>query len=94
MYKAIVKSCMLSQFYHGLRSPLCTSKFVIYHRRFSTNTRPRGPLAQPMRILAHNGEINTLVGNMNWVKAREASKGIPLSNEGDMDDGASTFIRT
>ena len=93
MYKGMVQSCVLSQFYHDLRNPLYTSKFVIYHRRFSTNTRPRRPLAQPMHILVHNGEINTLVGNMNWIKAREVSKGIPLTNEGDMEDGYSALMQ-
>ena len=47
--------------------------FAVYHRRFSTNTLPRWPLAQPMRLLGHNGEINTLLGNLNWAKASEAS---------------------
>jgi glutamate synthase (ferredoxin) len=53
---------------------------VIYHRRFSTNTNPRWPLAQPMRVVGHNGEINTLLGNVNWVKAREAQKNGELSD--------------
>jgi len=42
------------------------TNFAIYHRRFSTNTVPKWPLAQPMRCLGHNGEINTLMGNVNW----------------------------
>ncbi|MFM7580899.1 MAG: hypothetical protein ACKO5Q_28710, partial [Microcystaceae cyanobacterium] len=44
---------------------------AVYHRRFSTNTMPKWPLAQPMRLLGHNGEINTLLGNINWMAARE-----------------------
>jgi len=47
--------------------------FAVYHRRFSTNTLPRWPLAQPMRLLGHNGEINTLLGNINWASAAEAN---------------------
>uniref|UniRef100_A0A7S1BLT7 glutamate synthase (ferredoxin) n=1 Tax=Corethron hystrix TaxID=216773 RepID=A0A7S1BLT7_9STRA len=74
VYKGMVQGCVLPQFYKDLTNPLYTSKFVIYHRRFSTNTVPRWPLAQPMRVLGHNGEINTLLGNLNWIKAREASK--------------------
>jgi len=75
VYKGMVQSCVLPQFYKDLKDPDYTTKFVIYHRRFSTNTSPRWPLAQPMRVVGHNGEINTLLGNVNWIKAREASKG-------------------
>jgi glutamate synthase (ferredoxin) len=74
VYKGMVVSNVLPLFYTDLKDPLYTSKFVIYHRRFSTNTSPRWPLAQPMRVVGHNGEINTLLGNVNWVKAREAAK--------------------
>lgn len=86
VYKGMVQSEVLSQYYLDLQNEDYTTKFCIYHRRFSTNTSPRWPLAQPMRVVAHNGEINTLVGNINWVKAREANKGIPTSTEFDMDD--------
>lgn len=85
VYKGMVQSCVLPQFYKDLTNPDYTTKFVIYHRRFSTNTRPKWPLAQPMRVLGHNGEINTLLGNMNWIKAREAAKGIP-DTECDIQD--------
>jgi glutamate synthase (ferredoxin) len=74
VYKGMVQSSVLPTFYKDLTDPDYTTKFVIYHRRFSTNTNPRWPLAQPMRILGHNGEINTLLGNVNWVKAREKAK--------------------
>jgi glutamate synthase (ferredoxin) len=57
------------------RVPKC---FAVYHRRFSTNTMPKWPLAQPMRLLGHNGEINTLLGNINWMMAREADLTHPL----------------
>jgi glutamate synthase (ferredoxin) len=74
VYKGMVQSEVLPLFYKDLTNPDFTSKFIIYHRRFSTNTNPRWPLAQPMRVVGHNGEINTLLGNVNWVKAREAQK--------------------
>ena len=70
VYKAMVRSAVLGDFYRDLPNPDCTSSFAVYHRRFSTNTMPRWPLAQPMRLLGHNGEINTLLGNINWMKAR------------------------
>lgn len=84
VYKGMVQSAVLSQFYKDLTNPDFTSKFIIYHRRFSTNTNPKWPLAQPMRVVGHNGEINTLLGNVNWIKAREASKGV--TKEEDVDD--------
>ena len=60
VYKGMLRSEALGSFYHDLQDPLFTSSFAIYHRRYSTNTTPRWPLAQPMRFLGHNGEINTL----------------------------------
>ena len=84
VYKGMVQSSVLPEFYEDLKNEDYTTKFVIYHRRFSTNTNPRWPLAQPMRVLGHNGEINTLLGNVNWIKAREASKGgIPSGTKSD-----------
>ena len=56
VYKGMVQSEVLPQFYKDLTDPNYTSKFVIYHRRFSTNTNPKWPLAQPMRVVGHNGE--------------------------------------
>ena len=72
VYKGMVRSEVLGDFYTDLKQPEYTSAFAVYHRRFSTNTMPRWPLAQPMRLLGHNGEINTLLGNINWMVAREA----------------------
>ena len=72
IYKGMLRSAVLGQFYQDLYNPLYKSNFAIYHRRFSTNTMPRWPLAQPMRLISHNGEINTLVGNLNWMKSRES----------------------
>ncbi|WP_293057056.1 glutamate synthase large subunit [Okeania sp. SIO2B3] len=73
VYKGMVRSAVLGEFYTDLQNPTYESAFAVYHRRFSTNTMPRWPLAQPMRLLGHNGEINTLLGNINWMKARESS---------------------
>ncbi|MDX1976515.1 MAG: glutamate synthase central domain-containing protein, partial [Pseudanabaenaceae cyanobacterium bins.68] len=71
IYKGMVRSAVLSQFYLDLTNPAYVSAFAIYHRRFSTNTMPKWHLAQPMRFLGHNGEINTLLGNINWFTARQ-----------------------
>eukprot|EP00559_Dactyliosolen_fragilissimus_P004754 CAMPEP_0184863826 /NCGR_PEP_ID=MMETSP0580-20130426/12672_1 /TAXON_ID=1118495 /ORGANISM="Dactyliosolen fragilissimus" /LENGTH=1692 /DNA_ID=CAMNT_0027362387 /DNA_START=217 /DNA_END=5295 /DNA_ORIENTATION=+ len=83
VYKGMVQSCVLPKFYKDLSNTDYTTRFVIYHRRFSTNTSPRWPLAQPMRVVGHNGEINTLLGNVNWIKAREASKSLTEGNQID-----------
>ncbi|HEY9644114.1 MAG TPA: glutamate synthase subunit alpha, partial [Coleofasciculaceae cyanobacterium] len=72
VYKGMVRSEVLGLFYEDLTNPAYTSPFALYHRRFSTNTMPKWHLAQPMRYLGHNGEINTLLGNINWMRAREA----------------------
>ena len=66
-----MRSVVLDQFYPDLSDPKYISNFAIYHRRFITNTMSRWPLAQPFRSLGHNGEINTLLTNINWMKARE-----------------------
>ncbi|MEM9007204.1 MAG: glutamate synthase large subunit [Cyanobacteria bacterium P01_F01_bin.86] len=78
VYKGMVRSEVLGQFYADLQQPDYTSPFALYHRRFSTNTMPKWPLAHPMRLVGHNGEINTLVGNLNWMKAREADLTHPI----------------
>ena len=72
IYKGMVRSEVLGAFYADLQDPDYVSAFVIYHRRFSTNTLPKWPLAQPMRLLGHNGEINTLLGNVKWMAARQS----------------------
>jgi len=96
VYKGMVQSEVLSQFFLDLQNPDYTSKFMIYHRRFSTNTTPKWPLAQPMRTVAHNGEINTLLGNVNWVKAREKSKSTEMGDLVDVDstDNICTMCNT
>ncbi|QXE22310.1 glutamate synthase (Ferredoxin) [Richelia sinica FACHB-800] len=73
VYKGMVRSAVLGEFYEDLQNPSYKTAFAVYHRRFSTNTMPKWPLAQPMRLLGHNGEINTLLGNINWMMAREAT---------------------
>jgi len=85
VFKGMVQSCILPEFYLDLKNPEYTTKFVIYHRRFSTNTNPSWPLAQPMRVLGHNGEINTLLGNVNWIRAREKAKSIADEDDPDCD---------
>ena len=71
VYKGMVRAVILGEFYQDLVNPDYESTFAVYHRRFSTNTMPKWPFAQPMRILGHNGEINTLLGNINWMSNRE-----------------------
>jgi glutamate synthase (ferredoxin) len=78
VYKGMVRSAVLAAFYADLRDSDYVSSFVVYHRRFSTNTMPKWPLAHPMRLLGHNGEINTLVGNINWMVARQADLDHPV----------------
>ena len=72
VYKGMVQSKVLGLYYQDLLNPLYVSNFAIYHRRFSTNTMPKWSLAQPMRFIAHNGEINTLLGNLNWMRSKES----------------------
>ena len=72
VYKGMVQSHILAQYYLDLSDSRYETSFAIYHRRFSTNTLPKWPLAQPMRFMAHNGEINTLLGNLNWIKSKES----------------------
>lgn len=71
VYKALATAEQLPRFYTDLTDPQFVSGFAIFHQRYSTNTFPSWPLAQPMRFLAHNGEINTIQGNRNWMKIRE-----------------------
>ncbi|KAK3446565.1 hypothetical protein EUGRSUZ_A02249 [Eucalyptus grandis] len=78
VYKGMLRSQVLGKFYLDLQNDLYASSFAIYHRRYSTNTSPRWPLAQPMRFLGHNGEINTIQGNLNWMQSREASLKSPV----------------
>ncbi|WP_026244346.1 glutamate synthase large subunit [Dasania marina] len=69
-YKGLVMPVDLAKFYLDLANPALETAICVFHQRFSTNTLPRWPLAQPFRLLAHNGEINTIEGNRNWTEAR------------------------
>jgi len=69
-YKGLMMPVDLPNFYLDLQDPRMEVAMCTYHQRFSTNTLPKWPLAQPFRMLAHNGEINTIRGNRNWAKAR------------------------
>jgi hypothetical protein len=60
----------LTAFYPDLSDERLQTAICVFHQRFSTNTLPKWPLAQPFRFLAHNGEINTITGNRNWAQAR------------------------
>jgi glutamate synthase (NADPH/NADH) large chain len=71
IYKGMFLAEQLTSFYPDLNDTRFVSSFAIYHQRYSTNTFPTWHLAQPFRMLAHNGEINTLLGNINWMKAHE-----------------------
>jgi glutamate synthase (NADPH) large chain len=71
IYKGLFLAESLSVFYPDLLDPRFESRFAIYHQRYSTNTFPQWWLAQPFRCLAHNGEINTIRGNTNWMKSHE-----------------------
>jgi len=71
IYKGLFLAESLSAFYPDLLDPRFESRFAIYHQRYSTNTFPQWWLAQPFRCLAHNGEINTIRGNINWMKSHE-----------------------
>jgi glutamate synthase (ferredoxin) len=72
VYKGMLLTEQLPQYFPDLQSPLMESAIALVHSRFSTNTFPSWDRAHPYRYIAHNGEINTLRGNINWIKAREA----------------------
>lgn len=71
IYKGMVRAELLDQLYPDLLDPTFQSAYAIFHQRYSTNTFPEWRLAQPFRMLAHNGEINTLKGNLNWMRSHE-----------------------
>jgi len=70
VYKGLLLATQVGSFYDDLRDPLCVSALGLVHQRFSTNTFPSWKLAHPYRFIAHNGEINTVRGNVNWMAAR------------------------
>ena len=77
-YKGLLIAPQIPDYYADLSDPLFTSAIALIHQRFSTNTFPTWERAQPFRYLAHNGEINTLRGNINWMRSREATFSSPL----------------
>ncbi|WP_372797244.1 glutamate synthase large subunit [Litorivivens sp.] len=77
-YKGLMMPVDLPKFYPDLGDARLETAICVFHQRFSTNTLPRWPLAQPFRMLAHNGEINTIEGNRNWAEARSAKFSSPL----------------
>jgi glutamate synthase domain-containing protein 2/glutamate synthase domain-containing protein 1/glutamate synthase domain-containing protein 3 len=92
VYKALVKSEALDLFYPDLRSPDFKTRFSLFHRRFSTNTRTSWDKVQPFRIIGHNGEINTITGNRSWAAARERYLGLrkdELLTREDISDSGS-----
>ena len=81
VYKGMLISYQLADFYTDLADQRMRSAFVLVHSRFSTNTFPSWELAHPYRMIAHNGEINTLQGNVNWMRARESQMASELFGE-------------
>jgi glutamate synthase domain-containing protein 2/glutamate synthase domain-containing protein 1/glutamate synthase domain-containing protein 3 len=92
VYKALTRSEDLDRFYLDLQNPAFKTRFALFHRRFSTNTRTSWDKAQPFRLIGHNGEINTIAGNRTWAFAREHSLGLPvdelLTHGGISDTGS------
>jgi glutamate synthase (ferredoxin) len=78
VYKGLLAPAQLGVFYKDLADPEFKTSAALFHQRYSTNTSPSWFLAQPFRLVAHNGEINTLLGNRNWMKAREAALEHPV----------------
>ncbi|WP_162910986.1 glutamate synthase-related protein [Azohydromonas sediminis] len=96
IYKGLLLANQVGQYYRDLQDPRAVSALALVHQRFSTNTFPEWPLAHPYRMVAHNGEINTVKGNFNWMRAREGvmkspvlgddlKKLYPISFEGQSD---------
>jgi glutamate synthase (ferredoxin) len=75
-YKALCAAGQLARFYPDLEDPELAVPFAIFHQRFSTNTEPSWERAQPFRLICHNGEINTIEGNVAWLEARERALGV------------------
>jgi glutamate synthase (NADPH/NADH) large chain/glutamate synthase (ferredoxin) len=78
VYKGLLLADQVGTYYRDLQDPRCTSALALVHQRFSTNTFPRWSLAHPYRMIAHNGEINTVKGNYNWMVAREGVMSSPV----------------
>ncbi|KLN34762.1 glutamate synthase [Cellulosimicrobium funkei] len=97
-YKGMLTTAQLEPFFPDLSDPRYASEIALVHSRFSTNTFPSWPLAQPFRMIAHNGEINTVRGNRNWMAAREGTLAsdavgdlaplLPVCSEGSSDSAS------
>jgi glutamate synthase domain-containing protein 2/glutamate synthase domain-containing protein 1/glutamate synthase domain-containing protein 3 len=81
IYKGLMLAPQIEKFYFELANPLVTSALALIHQRFSTNTFPSWKLAHPYRYVAHNGEINTIRGNISWMNARQSVMRSPLFND-------------
>ena len=90
IYKGMMLAEQVAEFYPDLLDERFESAFAIYHQRYSTNTFPQWWLAQPFRMLAHNGEINTLKGNINWMKSHEIR--LASATFGDMAEDIKPII--
>lgn len=92
IYKAMTKAEQLGLFYEDLQNPLFKTRFAMFHRRFSTNTTSTWDKAQPFRMIAHNGEFNTIAGNRSWAVSRENAMGLYegelLTEKGVSDSGS------
>ncbi len=92
VYKALCLAADLPLFYQDLQNPAYKTRFGLFHRRFSTNTNSTWDKAQPFRLIAHNGEFNTISGNRSWAISREKASGLPkgslLSSEALSDSGS------
>jgi glutamate synthase domain-containing protein 2/glutamate synthase domain-containing protein 1/glutamate synthase domain-containing protein 3 len=78
IYKGLLLADQVGRYYRDLQDPRVVSALALVHQRFSTNTFPEWPLAHPYRMVAHNGEINTVKGNFNWMRAREGVMKSPV----------------
>ncbi|OEF22618.1 glutamate synthase large subunit [Vibrio rumoiensis] len=85
VYKGQLTTDQVPQYFLDLQNPTMVTALALVHSRFSTNTFPRWRLAQPFRYIAHNGEINTVRGNLNWMKAREAILESDLFSQAEID---------
>jgi glutamate synthase domain-containing protein 2/glutamate synthase domain-containing protein 1/glutamate synthase domain-containing protein 3 len=81
IYKGLLLADQVGKYYKDLMDPRVISAIALVHQRFSTNTFPEWPLAHPYRMVAHNGEINTVKGNFNWMRAREGVMKSPVLGE-------------
>ncbi|GAC1409239.1 MAG: glutamate synthase large subunit [Candidatus Velthaea sp.] len=92
VYKALLSSAELGAYFADLRDPAFTSRFAVFHQRFSTNTAPQWRLVQPFNYIAHNGEINTITGNRAWMQARGINSPRWASDSSDFDTGLDAML--